>query len=60
MTDLASFARAPGYYSESWSMKDKHVSCFLCQIAFQGNQEADEGLFFLEDFRLLDAKRTME
>ena len=38
------FARAPSYYSESWSMKDKHVSCFLCQIAFQGNQEADEGL----------------
>ena len=42
-------------------MKDKHVSCFLCQIAFQGNQEADEGLFFfLEDFWLLDAKGTME
>lgn len=44
MTDLASLVRAPSYYSESWSMKDKHVSCFLCQIAFQGNQEADEGL----------------
>lgn len=53
MTDLASLVGAPSYSSESWSMKDKHVSCFSCQIAFQGNQEAtDEGLFFfLEDFR---------